>query len=444
MAELEQAMAEQSSTASGTGEGATTQCPYGTAPRFDRFDPLIPEQRGDPGPVLEEARRAAPVFYMPKHGMYCVTRYEDATRIFREEDIFSTSGSDATVVPMPPELAADLPRGHPVSNSLHDMDAEAHTRIRQLVQRPFSARQTAPWSQVVAGIADKLVDAFPGDGEIDMVRDFAGPIPSRVIAELLGFPIEDADQLQHWTDEFFILSGNGQLPKDVGDRLWAGAAEFASYIRTQVRHRREHLADDLTSKLLAARSDDGSSSLTDDELVYTIAGLIAAASDTTTVLICETVMLLLRNAGWWERVRQDHSLIDKAIDETLRLRSPVRGLRRLTKADVTVGDVLIPEGSVVYISLISVNQDGQEFVRPEEFEPGRPDLKKHLGLGVGRHYCVGASLARVETRTAIERLVRRVEEMVLIEHELEYSATSYVPALKSLRVRVRTDQGGVG
>lgn len=426
-------MAEQHGT-SAAGD------PDEAAPRFDAFDPLDPQQRGFPGPVLAQARQTAPVFYMPAHGMYCVTRYEDAARIFKEEDIFSTSGSDATVVPMPASVAAILPDGHPVSNSLHDMDAEAHQRIRQLVQRPFSARQTARWAEVVAGIADAMIDAFPAEGEVDMVQDFAGPIPSRVIAELLGFPLADASQLQHWTDEFFILSGNAQLPRDVGDELWAGAADFFSYIQAQVRQHREHPTDDLTSKLIEARSDDGTSSLSDEEVVNTIAGFIAAGSDTTTVLICETLLLVAKD-GWWDRIRADGRLIDKAIDETLRLRSPVRGLRRVTLEDVTIGGVRIPKGSVVYIALVSVNQDGQEFARGDEFDPERPDLKKHLGLGVGRHYCLGANLARVEARTSLECLARRVDTITLAQPTLEYSATSYVPALQQLRARVRTVAG---
>jgi len=256
---------------------------------------------------------------------------------------------------------------------------------------------------------------------------------------IMGMTQEDARQFRGWVDAFFALSGSTNLPEEEATRHWAGLIAFERFTRAFIAERRESPADDLTSALILATSDDGSPSLTDDEVLAQILGILAAGSDTTSILIAKTVHSLLAKPERWEEVRSDASLVPQAIEEGLRLRSPIRGLRRRTTTEVELGGVKIPSGAKIYIHIASANRDQTVFTDAEEYELHRHNVAEHLGLGKWAHFCIGAVLARLEARIALETLIERIPQLRLTpgQDTLEFDYNLIVPALRKLDVEWR-------
>jgi cytochrome P450 len=403
-------------------------------PVLEGFDPLEPEQVGEPFAWLARAREEMPVFYIPKLDVWCLTRMEDVLTAFKDTERFSNT--HAEVGTPPPELASELPDGHPVAHSLDSLDPPQHTRVRKLAQRAFTPRHLSAREDEIAAICQGLVDEFIGLGTTDLVASFTTHIPVRVIAALLGMSQDDAPAMKEWTDDWFQI-WLGDDPPDVRAQRWQRTIEFDRFIRAFVEDRRANPREDLTSSLVHAVSDDGEPSLTTFEVVCVIAGIVAAGSDTTSILLAHAVWLMLTNPGTWERVTADPSLIPRVVEETVRLRNPVRGLRRVTTCPVHLGDADIPEGATLYVHVGSANRDASIFERAEEFDIDRPDLSEHVGFGKWTHFCLGAPLARLEARIALEILVGRFPRLRLCEEErshLQYVPNAVVPAIRHLKV----------
>ena len=218
---------------------------------------------------------------------------------------------------------------------------------------------------------------------------------------------------------------------------WRRTADFDRYIRAFVEERRANPQDDLTSSLVHATSDDGDPSLSTFEVICVLAGIVAAGSDTTSVLLCEAVYQLLTHPDTWERVKADRSLIPRAIEETLRLRNPVRGLRRVAKCPIEIGGARISEGAAMYVHVGSANHDKTIFDRPDEFDIDRSNLTEHVAFGKWTHFCLGAPLARLEARVALECLIDRLPDMRLAERErggLEYIPNAILPGVRHLDI----------
>ena len=415
------------------GVGATDSCP-----RLEGFDPLVPEQVGKPWPWLARARAEVPVFYMPQYDMWCVTRYEDALAVYRDPVTFSNVGSHDMRVPIPSSLAGELPEDYrfPFVGQLNTTDPPQHTRIRKLMQRAFTPRHVGGREDEIRALCHSLIDVFPNDGSLDFVEAFASPLPITVISGVLGIPPERTGGFREWAEDFFRLSGATEIPEDEATVRWRRVYEWDQYIRSFVADRRASRQDDLTSDLIHAKSDDGSPTLTDDELLANILGIVAAGADTTTILLTHLVFLLLEHRGRWEEVGEDHALIPNAIEETMRLMGPVRGLRRTTTAPVQLGGVALPKGSTLYLHVGSASRDEDIFPDSEHFDLHRTNASRHLGFGIWTHFCIGAPLARLEARVALECLLDRVPGLRLaVEHEeLEYTENMVLPSPRRLEV----------
>lgn len=407
-------------------------------PQLEGFDPLAADQLADPSPWLARARSEKPVFYMPHEEMWCITRYRDVLAILKNTSSYSNRDSDAVVAPRPPAYAHVMPKGHPVSNSLHTKDPPAHTRIRKLAQKAFTRRHADAREHEINAIANRLIDRFVGEQEVDLVEVFTCQIPSAVIAAILGAPPDCARRLQSWTDDFFVMAGNRHLPQDENARLWDSALAFEAFVSELVAEKRARLGDDLISDLIQATAGDGTPSLTDYEVVCVVAGLVAAGADTTNALVADALDLLLSEPEQWKALTADLALVPNAVEETLRLRSPVRGLRRLTKEPVDIGGVEIPEGNAVFLHLGSANRDADVFADPNRFDLHRPNVNDHLALGLGVHFCLGAPLARVESCVAIDALAKRLPGLRRVpDQQLVWRPSTYVTGPAGLRVTLR-------
>ena len=286
----------------------------------------------------------------------------------------------------------------------------------------------------IRDIANALIDKFIGQGRTDLVKSYANPVPIRVIAMILGFPPDAAAKFRGWTDDFFQLVGRPDLSHQQVVTFWTGLLESERYIRDFVKERRQAPANDLVSDLIVSVSDDGTPSLTDDEIVANTVQFIAAGTDTTAILITHMVYLLLRDRHRWEEVRADRSLIDAAVEETLRYRGPVRGLNRVVTRDCELGGVKLPKGARLYFMPASANRDETQFEHADRFDMHRPNKSAHLAFSALTHFCIGAPLARLEARVALECLMDRIPDLHMPQQDLQYVPNFVTPTPLTLQV----------
>ena len=403
-------------------------------PLFPDFDPLVPDHVQDPWPILARARKEQPVFWMPQLEMYCVTRYEDVRTIQKDPVTFSNVGANVMRVPIPEGL--EIPPGCPfpsVGDGLANQDAPKHTRLRKLMQPAFSRPTVAPYAPQIEQIANDLIDSFIADGKAEFVSQFANQMAMRTIAVALGFPVKDAARFREWTDQFFFLMGTPDMDEDEALRLWTGLIEWYSYIKEMVQHQRISPQDDLVSALMAIPENEEIAPLTDDEIVANIIAFIAAGTDTTAIFITQTVRLL-HAEGLWDGVVKDRSRLDKIMEESLRHTGVVRGLNRVVTRDTELSGVKIPAGSVLYWMGASANRDPEQFPDPDRFDPERKGLYDHVAFSGGRHFCMGAPLARLETKIALNAIFDRLPSLRIPEQFVEFHPNFITPAPIRLQV----------
>lgn len=400
-----------------------------------QFDPLMP----DPFPVLKALREEAPVFYDAEHQAWFVTRHEDILKIYGDLDTFSNEGIYPTRVPIPDGIAAKVGADYrfPTDKHLNTMDEPEHSRVRRLMSKAFTARRVRDRESSIRALVNGLVDGFVDDGEVDLLDRYTSPIPTGVVAMLLGTSQETGSKFRGWVGDIFTLTGQLDLPEEEAIKHWNGLIECERWARELIADHRETPRDDFTSFIIEAESDDGSPSLSDDEILQQVLSVLLAGSDTTSVAIAETLHRLLVVPERWEAVVKDPSLIPAAIEEGLRLGSPVRGLHRTVTRDVELSGVRIPAGADLYFMHKSANRDASVFADPDSFIPGRSEIKEHLSLGSGARFCLGAPLARLEARVAIETLAERLPALRLApdQGELEYEINMIIPILRSLKVQ---------
>lgn len=397
-----------------------------------------PKQPGD----LASGKDRDSVFYLPKDAMWHVTRYSDVRRVFSDPRTYS-SASLFQMPDVPREYASDLPDGYPLQGAPVITDPPRHVQFRRLLQSAFTPQLVAERESDIRSIAESLVDQFIHEREVNLVDVYSSQVPPWVVTQLLGVPPEDREDFRLWSLRAHdVAYGLPDLPDDQLENELLDVSremvEFDKYIRSQIEQRRQEPRDDLMSYLVHATTDEGDPSLTDKELTGTIASMVAAGSDTTSTLIAHTVYLLLSNDGAWDRVKSNEELIPQAIEESLRLHPPARAMRRTTTKATELRGVRIPEGATLYLDLVSANRDPDVFDHPEKFDLGRDNASRHLGLGHGAHFCLGAPLARLEAKVAMETLVARIPEMRLAPgqglDDSEYVTNAFVPSLRRMRV----------
>lgn len=401
-------------------------------PVLHGYRPLDPDQVADPFPLLAKARQEVPVFFMPEHNEWYVTRYADIEEVLRDTETYSSSDF-VNLPPFPKEVADQLPDGHPLEDTLVSTDPPAHTRIRKRAQRAFTPRQANAQAADVEALAHMLIDGFIDAGTVDLATAYCTQIPIRVIGPVLGVSMDDAAQIYRWATEALILVGNGwQLSEERLLEYGRGQVEYDRYIRRLVADRRENpgAEDDLVTCLIAAEGDDGEPALEDSEIVGIVAAAIAAGSDSSATTMAHCVHSLLQERSLWKEVVANPTLIENAIEETLRLRGGARGVRRTTTRDCILAGVEIPEGATLFVHIGSGSRDEAVFSGPEHFDLHRSNAKQHLGFGKWMHFCIGAPLARMEMRVAMSALVERIPSLRLVPgHQIEYVPSIQVTPL---------------
>ncbi|HEX6288139.1 MAG TPA: cytochrome P450 [Herpetosiphonaceae bacterium] len=375
------------------------------------YNPFIPPQRDDPYPFYAQARRAEPVCHIPYLNLWLVTRHEDVFAVLRDPARFSSADFLKPMVPWPPELARVLDSGYPEAPGLVNNDPPAHDRIRALFSAAFSPRRVAELAPRIHALAHALVDQFVDQGHVDLVSHFADPLPMTVIGDLLGIPRSDIRMLKRWCDDRMLLYAP-EIPLEQKLVFAENYLQFQRYCAAMIADRRANPRDDLTTALVEARVE-GLTPLTNAEIIVNILVLFFAGHETTSSVIAQMVYLLLNDPDQWRALHADRSLLPAAIEEGVRITSPVQGEPRTTTEPVELGGVQLPAGARLHAMYASANHDETVFPDPERFDIERDNLKRHLGFGWGVHFCLGASLARLELRIALETLLDRLPNLRL-------------------------------
>jgi cytochrome P450 len=384
-----------------------------TAVRANAIDVDItdPKHKADPFPLYQRLRAESPVckIRMPdKQAAWLVTRYDDVAAVLKDDrfskDRFRTlSREQMKKQPWVPGVFKPLLR------NMLDVDAPDHTRLRALVQKAFTPRRIDEMEPRIQALADDLVTeaAGIGRGRVDLIRDFALPLPATVIAEMLGVPAKDRHRFHRWSSTIVALNWSTWDMIKGMPSVW----RFLRYIRKLVQRRRAEPADDLITALVQA--EEQGEKLTEDEMVAMIFLLLIAGHETTVNLIGNGTLALLQNPGQLERLRREPALLRTAVEELLRYSSPLdTASERYAREDVTIAGVTIPQGSLVYAGIASANRDESHFRDAEALDLAR-EPNRHLSFGLGIHFCLGAPLARIEGQIAFNALVHRIRGLRL-------------------------------
>ncbi|AUX24587.1 cytochrome P450 [Sorangium cellulosum] len=406
------------------------------------FNPFHGAQLEDPYPFYARARREEPVFYSPVTRMWYVTRYDDIVAVLRDPARFSSAQSVDLPLDFTPETREAIRTSYLSRCSLIDNDPPSHTQIRRMVNKAFAARRTADLEARVRAIAADLIDRFAARGHADLVEELAFPLPMRVILSVLGAPEGDLGQLKRWSDDWMTLVAVQLTPerqREVVGRL----LESERYWTSLIEERRARPRDDLLSDLLEA-SQEEQPPVPLLQLVNVCAVLVLAGHETTMNLLGLCVHRLLREPDAWRLVCEDPANIPGAVEETLRADTSVHALMRTTMAPVEVGGVKLPKGAQLALLFASANHDEAHFQDGAQFDLRREDAARHLAFGHGIHYCVGAQLARLEVRVALELLIERLPGLRLVpDQEITYVVNPIHRGLKALQIAwdTRGDEG---
>ncbi len=370
------------------------------------FDPFTPPHLLDATEFLARARRETPVFFSPPLGTWVITRYDDIVTIMLDPASFSSAAAITNVpAPPPPPILEILAKGVPYEPNSVDLDPPGHTITRRFIKRAFSPRRVNGMAPRIKALADDLIDRFSG-GAAEFVGEFAYPLPTLVIAEILGVPSSDLPDFKRWSDEWIVLlAQRGDMA-----RLLAAAeaiVEFQLYVQRLIRARRAAPRDDLTSAVVGAASELEAPP-SDALLTSLLMTVMFAGHETTTSLLTNTVKLLSQHPEARAELLADRELVPAAIAETLRYDPPVPSMYRTATRDVELRGVTIPAGAHIQLNFASANRDEDHFRDPDVFNIHRPERSRSLSFGHGIHHCVGAALAQLEARISINRLYDRL------------------------------------
>ena len=366
------------------------------------YNPLLPEVKANPYPYYAELRREAPVYQVEGMGIYAISRYEDVMFAVNHPEVFSSEGySNMTINDKPAKM-------------LIFTDPPDHTRMRNLVNRAFTPKMVADLEPRIRQVTDQLIDAMAQRGETDLIADLAIPLPVTIIAEMLGVDPAHKEDFKRWSD-WIIADFMGEIPEDLKEAHETDMEAFKLFFERAVGERQERPTNDLIGALVRAGDENA---LSAEEVLAFIVLLLVAGNETTTNLIGNAIVALLDHPEQLEMLRADHSLIPNAVEEALRYDAPVQFLFRRTTRAVALSETTIPEGSMATVLFGSANRDERRYADAERFDVTR-DASGHVAFGHGIHFCLGAPLARLEGRIALEALIQRLPGLQRVEAEVE-------------------------
>ena len=315
------------------------------------------------------------------------------------------------------------------ANTMLSADPPEHTRLRGLVSKAFTPRRIEEMRPHIQEIVDALLDDLQDQDEFDLIEHLSYPLPVIVIAEMLGIPPENRAEFKRWSNDLVAtMSGPGTAP-DALERARTSGLEMADYFKGVIAERRKEPRDDLLSAMIAA--EERGEVLSEDELLASCMLLLAAGNETTTNLIGNGMLALLRNEDQLQKLLDDPSLTESAVEEMLRYDGPVQATARTADEDVEIDGHMIEKGKMLFVLLAAANRDPAAFPDPETFDNTRDD-NNHVAFGNGLHFCLGAPLARMEAQIAFQTLFQRRGKPRLVSDEAQWNGNFILRGLKRL------------
>jgi cytochrome P450 len=407
----------------GDKTGADDAVPTGLA--LTPFDPAFAANMHD---ALDIVRAREPAHWDAAFNRWLLTRHDDVDAVLRDRALSADPRKSA-----PGSFMSLFGGESEREQSILLMDPPEHTRLRGLVNKAFTPRAVESMAPRIREIVDELLDAVAGDDGFDLIAAFAGPLPTIVIAEMLGVDPADRADFKRWSDTGVQIF-DPTLTAEQRAEVQASGAELDAYFRRVIAERRAAPRADLVSSMIDVRDDDGVP-MTDEQIGVMCGLLLAAGNVTTTDLIGNGVLALLRHPSELEKLRDDPSLIKNAVEEMLRYDSPVVETARQPMEDATIGGCPVAARHSVVPLLSAANHDPAVYPEPHRFDITRADTHHH-SFGGGVHFCLGAPLARLEAQIAIGGLVARFPALRLADEPLEYRKLPGFQGMRRLQVVV--------
>ena len=391
-----------------------------------------PEVIAHPYDYFGQLRESEPVHRNEKWGGWIVTRYDDVRRCLQDDQHLSVQveadrlrNSSLDI----PEMKSMFPKW------VFYLDPPDHTKLRTVIGEAFNPAMVQEQRGKVEKATETLIDNIQRDDpdEIELIEDFAYPLPVQIITRILGLPLDDKQQLGDWSSDIALTLFHHYNAENRHQRTEEGIKAFAAYVREVVQDREEAPQDDLITYLNQAEKDG--MTLDEDEVVATVIGLLFAGHETTTKLIANGTLELLRHPAQLEQLRDDPSIAPSAVEEILRYHGPSKSLTRGVKEDFELHGNQIKAGERVLLSLAAANRDPRKFENPDQFDISRGSME-HVGFGHGTHHCLGAPLARLETRIAFPALLQAFPDMELVSDDITWTQSPLVRGPQELRLRV--------
>jgi cytochrome P450 len=389
------------------------------------FHPMDPEFLENPYPMYHRLRTEEPVHLSPL-GFWVLTRYDDVVSALRDprliKEPIAAYVAERTGMPQPS-----------MGLSMLDRDPPDHTRLRGLVSKAFTPRVVENLRPHIQQIVDGLIARAQAKGAMDLIEEFAYPLPVMVICEMLGVPVEDNERFKGWglalargLDATLLAPGSEIVQQSRDARI-----ALAEYFRALIAERRKAPRSDMLSGLIAA--EEAGDKLSEHELLATCILILIAGHETTVNLIGNGTLALLRNPDQLQRLRENPGLIGTAIEELLRYDGPVQRTARIPDQDITIAGHRIAKGEMVMPFIGAADRDPAQFRNPDRLDIGRTE-NRHIAFGWGIHFCLGAPLARIEAQAAIGTLVHRFPKLALATDKTEFRPSLTLRGLTRLPV----------
>ncbi len=397
-----------------------------------QFDPLSREFQRDPYPFYDVLRAETPILYWKDWNIWFLTSYDDVYTLLRDRRLGRTMDH---VLPRESRSVKSFPDweapSHKLSDhSMFDKEPPEHTRLRSLVHKVFTPRRVESLRERIQHITNELLDGVQARGEMDILEDFAVPLPVTVIAELLGVPEADRHRLRPWSHDIVAMYELNHT-EEQGRRAVQAAIEFSDYLRELAARRRREPQDDLITAL--ALVEEAGDQLSEDELISTCVLLLNAGHEATVNVIGNGMWALLQRPEQMRLLMENPGLVKTAVEEMMRFDTPLQLFRRWVLEDMEYKGYTFKQGTEFGLMFGAANRDASRFPNPHDMDITRQD-NPHISFGGGVHFCLGAPLARLELQIAVETLIRRMPNLRLVDDPPEYRDTYVIRGLKTLRV----------
>jgi cytochrome P450 len=425
MGKTEQSMSIMSSSTQATGSNI--------------FDPMTPSNLQEPFVFFAKLRQEKPVYWNEQYSFWMLTRYQDVKAVLRAPRQFSSATGveiekRAEQIPQSARASFDIGKRFWYT-AIQNTDPPKHTDQRGAVMNAFTPQVVAEMRTSIQQRVDHLLDEMDRAATCDFVSEFAYPLPSLVIFDLLGVPAEDHEAMREATQALVMFpstayKGDFGAMEHIAERL----TRAQEVLERLIQQRRREPKKDLISILLQAET--GTTQLPDDEIVVLCNFLLGAGHETTANLLSGSLRYLLERRELWEQLGAAREMIPTAVEELLRFVSPVLWLSRLPAEDIELDGQVLRKGTRLQLGIGAANHDPAEFPNPEQLDFTRPKVNS-LAFGYGPHFCLGAALARMETQVALSSLLDRIPKVQLGTRHFEYRPLYFLRALKSLPIVVR-------